>query len=280
LEVEAFEREFDVGSDHCHHQDLVAGLLTACQSSTFGGPEKSCKTILAADLVAAAKTGTPFLGHQIPQAFKVAVLAFEGRADHFRKLVCLSLIRRGLTADDASDLAWNGFLVSADRGLLLNRDKRQKFENYLGTADVKLTIVDCLYQATSKATGTSLFMEGREYRSLVKPIVSAGAAPLLIHHTREIPSGSPPKLNDLAGAGLSAFVKSWLLVNRADAYDGSGVHRLVATSGTSEGAFASLAIEIREADMRVSVATQTADTRSAATNKSKQPRPAFLTARR
>src|SRR5262249_35037341 len=126
--------------------------------------------------------------------------------------------------------------------------ERQVLGRYLSLARAKAAILDPLYLLAPPANSSDLVAMGRALRALVSPIVEdAGAAPILLHHfPKSTPLGEVPTLRDLSGAGVGAWARSWLLVNREAEYDGAQVHRLLALIGTSTGDHSRLRITFDE----------------------------------
>lgn len=249
--LEGFVSMYDADQDSQHERGLVEGLVMTGQPFALVGPEKCCKSMLAADLVAAGLAGGDFLGHPVRERFTSLILALEGSASQVRELVARALVRRGAAGEKAREAA-AGVMVASDRRLLCGKKGRAALCQYLVDARVDVVVVDCLYHVFPPAAGTNLAAAGKALRGLFSRIADyCQRTAVIIHHTRELPVGQSPTLHDMAGVGLSAFAKSWLLLNRAEPYDGTGTHRLVGSSGTSWGDHRRLAIELDERTMDV-----------------------------
>lgn len=228
---------------------LVTGLVRSREPMVIGGAEKTMKTCLAIDLAAAVATGTPFLGREVNggemenEPARVWALTLETPprlwAERFERAV---RARGGDVVEARKRLTVTGRADALQTG-----HGRRELSAFIENADIGLAIIDPLYQILPPVSSADLVAQGTALRKLVRPIVKAGAAPVLVHHfTKSAAAGAVPSLHDLAGSAVGPFARSWLLLSRSRPYQGDGVHHLAALIGSSCGTFETAAVAFDE----------------------------------
>lgn len=248
LANEQFCRQFRFRYDDEEGYDkneLVAGLLIPGQPLVIGGRSKCMKTTLAARMAASLLYGDPFLGRATKPA-DVVYLTLERSPADVGRMIDKFIGDDRFNNTPADDLRFPA--VTGKKALIATADGRADLERYClaATGDV-VAFLDPLYLLTGGGTGTDLAAAGNKLRQLVKPIVAGGGTPVLIHHTKRSEAvGEWPEIDDLNGAGVSEFARSWLLLARETEYAGGGVHNLMAVTGTSRGAHDRLRVRVDE----------------------------------
>lgn len=232
-------------------EDIVAGLVRPRQPFVIGGAEKTGKTCLAIDLAAAVTTGTSFLGRAVGEGEETG----EGEP---RGVWALTLetppalwverFERAVKARGCDVGAARARLtVTSDLRTLRKNSERAELSAFIENSGTEVAIIDPLYQALPPVSSADLGAQGDALRKLVRPIVRAGAAPVLVaHFTKSAAVGAVPSLHDLAGSAVGPFARSWLLVSRREAYAGDLRHQLAARIGSSAGDYSTDAIEFDE----------------------------------
>jgi len=223
---------------------LIENIIVARQPGVIGGPPKSLKMCIALDMAISLASGTPFLGQfSVPHRRRVAVFSGESGA-----AVLQETARRICAAKDVHlaelDISW-GFTLPK----LSSEDALTAFGELLRETQPQVVILDplyvCLLAAGQGAAAGNLFAVGPILLAMAETCLSAGATPIVVHHTTRGSTrkkGDPSDydqaavLGDLAFAGITEFVRQWLLLNRRIPYmPGSGQHELLMTVGGSAG---------------------------------------------
>ena len=229
---------------------IVAGFLRPGEPGVIGAPQKTGKTLLGIELAAALATGTPFLGMAIPKPVGVWVLTKETPAAYWRDLFVRAVRSRGRDPKEA--LA--RLMLTTDIEATRDKKKRDELTSYLCRSGTKVAILDPLYKIRPQCSSADLTAEGAVLDELALPFTEAGCCPVLVHHfTKHTPIGQWPTLEDLTGAAVGPFARSWCLLNRRTEYAGDGRHELFALTGSSAGDFGRLRIDLDERDWSVAV---------------------------
>ncbi|MEX1223127.1 MAG: AAA family ATPase, partial [Pirellulales bacterium] len=235
------ERETDLGlidsatffnTDYCLEW-LVNGLLVRDQPGVLGGPKKALKTSLIVDLALSLASGRPFLGQfAVLRPVRVGLISGEsGQATLQETARRVAAAKRISNRLPHLPIHW-GFRLPR---LSVEEDLDQ-LADVIETHDLDVIILDPLYLSLlAGGTGqqaSNLFDIGPLLAAVADTCLTAGATPLLVHHTRKNAAkgnshAAPPELEDLAFAGIQEFARQWLLVGRRQPYvPNSGEHRL------------------------------------------------------
>src|SRR5262249_30911824 len=157
----------------------VQGMLIAGQPAILGGPFKSLKTSLAADLAVSVAAGKPFLGHAVVKPGPV--LFFSGESG-FAALL-LSLLRaaraKGIANPTTLPLSFFPKVPRLDTDADLKR-----LEVLVRHHRPALVIVDPCYRAMPTVTGGDVFRMGAVLGRFQEVCsVSPATVGLLVHHS-------------------------------------------------------------------------------------------------
>jgi len=218
---------------------LVEDVLVQGDPAIWGGPRKSLKTTLLADLGIAIATGTPFLGrYAVPEPRNVWMLSGESGGRTIQETV-----RRITQSRDRAFRDLNHrFRLDVEKipqlRSILNVDAMIEA---IQENDIAVVIVDPSYlaiplhaseQANISTVGTIL------QNSLTRIRKETGCTPILAgHFKKHMPAGQIPDMSDISGAGFDAWGRQFFLVNRLTAHDADnpGHHDLLLKWGGSAG---------------------------------------------
>jgi hypothetical protein len=211
---------------------VVTGFLREGEPAVIGGPLKTCKTNVSIELAAALTTGTPFLGMAVVSPVRCWVLTRETPAPLWLERYELAVRSRGGDPVQAIER----LMLTTSLEAVRDTDCRNELRAYLSATRTRVAILDPLYRIRPACSAADIAAEGRALEELALPFTNADCAPVFVHHfVKNCPVGVPPTLDDLTGAGVGPFVRSWLLLGRATEYAFGGVHDLTATIGNSHG---------------------------------------------
>jgi hypothetical protein len=237
---------------------LVKRVLVRHQPMIVGAPHKTLKTSVMCDLAVSLATATPFLGtFDVYKPVKVAL--FSGESGEW---TLLQTLRRVCDARGIDFAATIGKLVVQAEGLpqLGNLEHMVYLRRMLAREQIDVFILDPLYltllagMGGDSAKASNLYAMGPLFQSVTAACLSAGATPILVHHTQRAAARSrePLGLEDLAYAGVAEFARQWILLSRSEDYDGAspGSHKLwmVAGGSAGHGGLWNLCIDEGEAD--------------------------------
>jgi hypothetical protein len=231
LSAEEFARANYRMHFHCRR------VLVAGQPMLVGGPEKSLKTTILADLAISLGAGRMFLGEfDIPQRVNVGLLSGESGGytlQETAKRICKS---KGITLE-STNTHWCMQLPQlsqpADLMLLVREVERLKLD---------VAIVDpaylCLLDDGNADAAGNHFRIGPILKRFSDALTSIGCTPILSQHATKSAGRTyePLELQDLAFAGFREYARQWILVNRREKFDpDAGLHKLWLTIGGSAG---------------------------------------------
>ncbi len=236
-------------------QWLIKRILVAGQPAVVGAPKKSMKTSTMVDMAVSLAAGLPFLG-SFDVHEPVPVLLLSGESGGF---TLQETIRRVCKAKGIDVEALEGYLFIGDALPQLGNDvDLNELAGFIKEKGVKAVIIDplylCLLQGVpgKRLDPSNLFDVGPLLLSVSRACLSAGAAPILVHHFKKngAEPEAMPELEELAYAGIQEFARQWILLKRRKRFEpGSGVHHLWLTVGGSAGHSGDWGIDIDEGVM-------------------------------
>jgi len=224
----------------CRLAYLIQGVLVEGQPCVMGGPSKSMKTSVSADLAISLASYSDFLGRfRVNSQERVGFISAEsGKAvvqETFRRICAAKEISLGTLG---SQLVFSTTMPKCDTAGGL-----QALADFVKSNELTVLILDPAYLAFSGVSETAgnVFSMGGMLLSLAESLTAMGVTLIICHHSRKTreqgtPRHEPLSLEDLAYAGWSEFARQWILVNRREAYvEGSGTHLLWLKTGGSAG---------------------------------------------
>jgi hypothetical protein len=232
---------------------LIRRILVENLPCIVGGPRKSLKTSILADLIISAASATPFLNKfAVPRPIRCAFISGESgdfTIQETAKRICYA---KGL--DLASLPVWWDFRLPQ----FANSTHLASLTKGLREREIELCAIDPVYlslmsgAAAARLNSADIFDMGPLLLSAGRACLDAGATPILAHHTKKGTAASlePLELEDLSGAGVAEFARTWLLLSRLERYEpGTGVHKLWMVVGGSVGYGSLSAVEINEGNL-------------------------------
>lgn len=219
--------------------ELVQGVLVARQPAIIGGPQKTLKTLLGLDMALSLATGAPWLGNPnwtTGQSHRVAFYSGEsgGRVLLAKRRVMQHVKRQGLPPEQQRQfdeaLGANNFMWGTRRSDLPDFSDAVSIERWrrrIMSRGVEVVFVDpvllCLGSAAKDLANSSA--TGQRIIEAVDALQTEGVTVVLLHHTAGDRTRrfngidrEPLELSDLAYPGITQFMRQWVTVNRADAY--------------------------------------------------------------
>jgi hypothetical protein len=221
-----------------HLEYLIPSILAAGQHCLLGGPHKSLKSLVAADLAVSLALGGHFLGYfPVARAARVALLSGECGWP-----VVQENLRRVARAAGRELADVGGLLVGTKLPMFGSAAHAEATRRFLRDNEVEVGIFDCAYLCVPTGGGgnvaANVFLMGELLRSLADVFVEANATMILLHHTTKGAGGDgePIDLENLSFAGFREFAAQWLLLSRRAKYEpGTGHHELWISSGGRAG---------------------------------------------
>lgn len=228
-----------------HIDYMVDRILVEGQPCVIAGPSKSLKTSTSIDLAVSLASGSAFLGaFAVTQPKRVLFLSAESGLGVIR--CTASRIARARFCSLAEiPIHWGGWVpkVKFSRQLAMLRAA-------ITRSEAEVVFIDPVYQAVDGTDAANVSLMGQQLGDICRQIQHFGATPILVHHSTKtsarILAREPMELSDLAGAGVTEFFRQWLLLNRRDAFDPTGPHRLWLSAGGSAGHASHHALDIDE----------------------------------
>lgn len=219
---------------------LVGDWLAPGDCCLLAGPKKSCKTIVAAELAGCLAAGRPFLGLPVPEPTGAVCLTLETDPDVFR-----AHLRSRAPAGRADEVI-RKVVVTNNRAAVTSGQNRLLRMFEFGA--VRVVVLDPTYLMMGGVNHLDIIDVGKALDKLTQWARTAGAAVVIVHHAvKALNPGDWMTLSDINGAGFSEYARSWMLINRDSAYDGSGLHTLRAEFG-ARGFFARRVVTVDERD--------------------------------
>jgi replicative DNA helicase len=236
-------------------QWLIKGLMARHLACIFGGPRKCLKTSLLMELALSLGSGIAFLNKfEVPKICRTVFLSAESGPWTLQETAHRICAAKGIRLADTNTLF--GFELPQ----LANPKHMEEFADGLVSAEAEVVIIDPLYIALLAGVdakymeASNLFDMGPLLRRVAQTCLKAGCTPILAHHSvkRLQAVGEPLELEDLAFAGIQEFARTWVLVNRREAFDPAtpGFHQLWMSVGGSIGVAKLLALDITEGELQ------------------------------
>jgi hypothetical protein len=230
---------------------LIDGVLVKGQLLMLVGPVKSAKTSIAVDIIVSLATGTRLLNYprfQTHGRHRVGLFSGEGGRSILR-----SVYRRVSKSKGFRDA--RGLSISWHIGLPQLSDLMQlaTLGRIIREERLAVVIIDplylCLLSGDAPIDPSDMWKMGPLLARVRDTIVSAGATPILCHHSTKAARASrePPELEQTAWAGFGEFAEQWLQIGLRARYDDVlGAHRLWMCCGGRAGHFGTYAVDITE----------------------------------
>jgi replicative DNA helicase len=234
------------------HAWLIENILVKNQPCVIGGGKKTLKTAIAIDMAISLGTGKPFLGKfKVPKKMRVALLSGESGEANIKQ-AARKICEAKQIGLEQCNVHWSFHLPCFSREADMNRLASELRDN-----DVKVVIFEpfylCLLECGTNLTASNLFEIGPLLQRMGRACLSAGATPILVHHTNK---GAATRnthmiLDDLAFAAIGEYARQWLLINRRKPFDpGAGTHELLIAAGGSAGHSGCWQVDIHEGRLR------------------------------
>ena len=212
---------------------LVDGVFTSDEPLLVGARSKGCKTLQLTDLAVSLATGTPWMGiFEVPKQRRVLFISGETNYRRMSKHIENACRVRGGTFDDLGDLLR---VETVEFPNLPSVNDLQAIHRTIEQHGIEVVIVDPLYRGMAGVDASQLSEMGsiKSFQAACQP-----ACVILSHHAIKAAArdyGTPPALEDLAGAGVAESCGQWWLVGRNEAYAYDGKHDLCVSYGGREG---------------------------------------------
>ena len=215
---------------------LIPNVLAAGQHCLLGGPHKSLKSLVAADLAVSLTLAGHFLGFfRVARAAKTILMSGECGWP-----VLQDNLRRTARAAGHNLADLSGLMVSDKLPMFGSPNHADAMGQLLRDNEIEVGILDCAYLCMPMDGGTAsnVFLMGTLLRSLADVFVENNATMILLHHATKAAGsdGQPIRLENLSFAGFREFSAQWILLSRHVQYvPGSGHHDLWLSTGGRAG---------------------------------------------
>lgn len=235
---------------------LVSGLIVEGQPTVIAGRTKAMKTSVALDLAISLGSGTEFLGQFATKQRRVAVWSGESGAAAIRDTANRIAEARQINLDDCS------ILWSFELPLISLEEHLAWLAAVIIENSIDVVILDPLYLSISNPTtanaASNLYAMGSCLGQVTRLIQQTGVTFIILHHFRK--SGQPDahepaSLDELSQAGISEWMRQWILLQRRSKYQCDGHHELWMRCGGSAGHAGLWAVDINEGSVSPNDAT-------------------------
>ncbi|WP_422928365.1 DnaB-like helicase N-terminal domain-containing protein [Singulisphaera sp. PoT] len=223
---------------------LISNLLVRGEPAAIGGPMKTLKTSILIDAMVSLSTATQFLGwFPVPKPIRCGLISGESGRRSIQRSALEICRARGISPSEA-DLLWGFNLPRLNDPSHLQILRKTIVDNgleVLGLDPLYLMLI------SDKTDAANMFDMGAMFKDVTDLCLGEGCTPLLAHHfvKSRVDPFAPPELNEFAYAGLSQFLRQWLLLSPREAYEPErGLFRLHFRYGGSAGHSGELAIDI------------------------------------
>lgn len=229
---------------------IVDDILVEGQPGGLIGPRKSMKTTIGLDLGLSGASGTPFLGtFRVARPVRTLILSGESGAATLQETAHRIAAAKGFELEELGDRLLWGFNLPH----LSNPAHLGAVGRFLEAKQIGLAMFDPMYlMLLAGSTGidaSNMFHVGPLMAAVTETCLKAGCTPLFVHHfrkNREAPH-ELPELDDVAYAGMTEFLRQWILTGRRETYPpGSGQHKLWLAVGGSSGHSGAWAVDVTE----------------------------------
>lgn len=212
---------------------LIKGVLVRGEPGLVAAPVKSLKTSLAVDACISLASATPLLStFEVPAAVVTAIASAESGRNTLQNTAKRICSAKGIRLEDLGPrLVWC-FTVP----VLSDLAALAAFVAELKARAVGLVLLDPLYLALGQFDPKNMFETGMALKGISDMLVTEGITPLIVHHAnKQLKTGEPMELSDIAYSGCDAFARQFILLNRREKYMQDGEHKLWMRIGGSAG---------------------------------------------
>lgn len=229
---------------------MIPGILVERQPFVVGGAKKSLKTTLLIALVLALSSGCKFLNEfYVTRRYRCGLMSGESGLATIKETS-----ERIARTTNWPNLADYDLVYSTDLPKLGTPDVARRLIRFIRDNGLEFLAFDPLYLAMQAGDGAgNLYAMGDRFAPLAEVIAETGCTIGPAHHGRKVQKSDftrfqPPELDDLSFAGISEFVRQWLLIGRREEYDPSngGHHALWLVAGGSAGHSGLWAMDVDE----------------------------------
>lgn len=224
---------------------VIEGVLARGQQCCIGGPEKSCKTLIACEMAISLVTATPFLGRfRVTRSQNTLLMSSESGVAVLQDNLRVLCRNRGARLSDLKN-----FFLFPDTPDISQKEQLHKLRRTCKAKQIEVLIIDPMYLSMgSELDAGNLFNVGSVLKGLSDLAQELGITLVVCHHTNKtLGLGKPCKLSHLAWAGWREWVRQWILINRKSEFDpNDGGHELVLSVGGSAGHSSEYSVGIYE----------------------------------
>jgi len=229
---------------------LVNSVMVRGQCMVVGGATKVCKTNVMMDLCLSVATGTPFLGEY--ETSQGPTLFCTGETGDARSQMVYRAVKeaRGIKSPV------NHFFYTSEVPKITDEAWLKSLRLWITNKELQILAIDPYYLAIGQQMNdVTSGVVG--FGDLLQPLTELGhetnCTIVLAHHSTKQASrtsnkgGQPMEPMDLSGAGISEFMRQWILLSRRERFNqGSGEHKLYMNVGGSAGHSLLAAVDINE----------------------------------
>ena len=213
---------------------IIDDVLVDGQPAGIIGPQKTLKTSLICDMAIAIDQAGFFLGKfPVREARRVCVISAESGWSTLQE-TCLRICRAA-----GRELGDTGIIFSDTLPRLGDPAHMRELAKFFEGEGTQVAFFDPLYlMLMTGGDESSIFAMGALLREIADLCHALNVTPVFAHHSkRGVASAyAPGELSDASWAGISEFLRQWILLNRRAPYEpGSGVHQLWFSVGGSCG---------------------------------------------
>lgn len=216
---------------------LVDGFLVANQPAVLGAPKKTLKTMVLEDICISLASGKKVLGYfGVPKPAAVLMLSGESGGSTLQQNARTIAKVKGISLDELP-LYW-----SLDLPQLHHQDHMKELDAAIKDRGIRLCAIDplylCLLAGGNSAIASNVYAMGSAFRSVGEIGQKNQCTIMLVHHFKAAmreDKHTVPSLDDLSYAGISEFVRQWILLRRRKHYEGHRKHALWLAVGGSAG---------------------------------------------